>query len=361
MYLEFFGLKEHPFQLTPDSDFLYMSEPHARAKAYMDYAIWMRDGFVVVTGEVGAGKTTLLQKLISEFDDSIVVAKIFQTQLNDVEFLQAVLLEFGLKPFAAASKVELMDMLTQFLMDNFMQSRQLVLIVDEAQNLSPQVLEEIRMLSGLETRKEKVLHVVLVGQPELNDMLDSPQMEQLMQRVRLRCHIGALAEVEMADYIAHRLGVAGSARPLFAPGTLPLIHEYTGGIPRLINTLCDMALVCAFNDEVEEVTPAVLSVAIEELRWRPYRERVAAREKRVASVALPRLNEPMLELLHALVAQLAGLNQKLDRIAAMEGALSTIAAGLTKRERRAAPTGRNSFTAQKQKVVKDLKKKLSDA
>ena len=210
MYLEYFKLKEHPFQLTPDSDYLYMSESHARAKAYMDYTIWNRDGFVVVTGEVGAGKTTLIQKLLSEFDENILVAKIFQTQLDEVEFLQAVLVEFGLNPFNA-KKVELLDMLSTFLIESFLASKQLILIVDEAQNLSKKVLEEIRMLSGLETQKEKILHVILAGQPELNNLLDSADMDQLVQRVRLRCHISALTQAEMAHYIAHRLHVAGAS------------------------------------------------------------------------------------------------------------------------------------------------------
>ena len=174
MYLDFFKLKEFPFRLTPDTDFLYMSEAHARAKAYMDYTIWNRDGFVVITGEIGCGKTSLLQKLLTELDENVLVAKIFQTQLDEVEFLQAVLVEFGLNPFHA-KKVELIDMLNTFLVDQFHQGRQLVLVIDDAHNLSPKVLEEIRMLSGLETNKEKVLHVILVGQPQLNEMLEVPQ------------------------------------------------------------------------------------------------------------------------------------------------------------------------------------------
>ena len=167
MYLEFFGLKEYPFRLTPDVDFLFMSSAHARAKAYMDYSVWNREGFVVITGEIGCGKTTLIQKLLSELnDEDVLVAKIFQTQLDDVEFLQAVLVEFGLNPFNA-KKVELMDMLNTFLIENFHNDRQAILIVDEAHNLSMKALEEIRMLSGLETHKEKILHVILVGQPQL--------------------------------------------------------------------------------------------------------------------------------------------------------------------------------------------------
>src|SRR5260370_41686633 len=193
MYLKHFGLKALPFQLTPDIAFLFMSEPHSRAKAYMDYTVWNREGFVVITGEIGCGKTTLIQKLLSELDENVVVAKVFQTQLDEVEFLQAVLVEFGLTPFNA-KKVELLDMLNTFLIEQFLQGKQIVLIVDDAHNLSMKVLEEIRMLAGLETRKEKILHVILVGQPHLNEMLDHPDMEQFMQRIKLRYSIRALSK-----------------------------------------------------------------------------------------------------------------------------------------------------------------------
>ena len=274
MYLDHFHLKEQPFQITPDSDFLYMSAGHSRAKAYMDYSIRNRDGFVVITGEVGAGKTTLIRKLLSEFDDNVVVAKIFQTQLDETQFLQAVLVEFGLNPFNAG-KVELMDMLSSFLVESFLKRKQLVLIVDEAQNLNRRVLEEIRMISGLETEKQKLLHVILVGQPELNETLDAPGLEQLTQRVRLRFHIAALTEAEAADYVYHRLRVAGSANPeaLFARDAIPTIYEYTGGIPRLINTLCDTALTCAFADDSAGVDDATVKSAVLELQWKPFSAR----------------------------------------------------------------------------------------
>ncbi len=311
MYLEFFQLNEHPFQLTPDSEFLYMSESHSRAKAYMDYTIWNRDGFVVVTGEIGAGKTTLLQKLLSEFDETVAVAKIYQTQLDELQFLQAVLVEFGLNPFNA-KKVELMDMLSTFLIDSFLQSKQLVLIVDEAQNLGPKVLEEIRMLSGLETQKEKILHVILVGQPELNDILDSPEMEQLLQRVRLRCHISALSESDTRDYISHRLRVAGAGdRKIFDPDVIPLLYEYTGGIPRLTNVLCDMALTCAFSEQSSVVSTASVRTAIEELQWKPYGERLKARA-RMQKVAGK--NRELRHLFEENTKQLASLVDGLSRI-----------------------------------------------
>ena len=284
MYHEYFKLKELPFRLTPDSEFLYMSGAHSRAKAYMDYSVWNREGFVVITGEIGSGKTTLIQKLLSELDENVVVAKIFQTQLDEVEFLQAVLVEFGLNPFNA-KKVELIDMLNTFLIDNFLQLKQLLLIVDDAHNLSLKVLEEIRMLSGLETRKEKVLHVILVGQPALKDMIEAPEMEQLMQRVRLRYHIKSLSENDTRDYVLHRLRIAGAKDPeaLFAPDTFSVIYKYTGGLPRLINTLCDTAMTCAFADNVHSVSVSLINTAVEELQWLPYARR--ANKRRVEAGA----------------------------------------------------------------------------
>ncbi len=327
MYLNHFQLREHPFQITPDSDFLYLSAAHARAKAYMDYSIRNRDGFVVITGEVGAGKTTLIRKLLSEFDDEVMVAKIFQTQLDETQFLQAVLVEFGLNPFHIG-KLELMDMLSSFLIDSFLKRKQLVLIVDEAQNLDRRVLEEIRMLSGLETEKQKILHVILVGQPELNETLDAPGLEQLTQRVRLRFHIAALSESETSDYIYHRLRVAGAVSPeaLFTPDAIPIVYEYAGGIPRLVNTLCDTALTCAFADDAACVDEGVVKAAVLELQWKPFASRArsmlpARSEDRTARALdadqLARAVEamgPRLDRIEAVLRAMTDVLQKRNRI-----------------------------------------------
>ena len=271
MYAEHFGLNDYPFRITPDTDYLYMSTAHARAKSYMEYAIFNREGFVVITGEIGSGKTTLIKKLLTELDDNVIVAKIFQTQLDEVEILQAILVEFGLNPFTA-KKVELLNMLNQFLVDSYLSGKQVLLIIDDAQNLSKRVLEEITMLSGVETQKEKILHVILVGQPELNHKLEAPDMEQLLQRVSLRYHVRPLTEDETKSYIQHRLKIAGIDTQLFINDIYPKIYEYTGGIPRLVNTLCDTALTCAFADNQKVVNNDEFESSVSELQWKKYSE-----------------------------------------------------------------------------------------
>jgi type II secretory pathway predicted ATPase ExeA/pSer/pThr/pTyr-binding forkhead associated (FHA) protein len=269
-YLDHFKLKEQPFRLTPDPDFLYWSKQHARAKAYMESTIWLADGFVVITGEIGSGKTTLLQAFLSELDDDVVYAVVSQTQLTPTEFLQAVLTEFGFKPFKK-KKVELLDMLNMFLIEQYSNGKKVVLIVDEAQNLSKKVLEEIRLISGIETHKEKVLRIILAGQPELKDTLESPSLKQLVQRVRLRFHIGPLDRRELREYVERRLAVAGREdNTLFTDEAYDVLLRYTGGIPRLINTLCDTALLCAFADEKDAIEPDDIKAAIEELGWQEH-------------------------------------------------------------------------------------------
>jgi len=186
-----------------------------------------------------------------------------------VELLQAILVEFGLNPFSAR-KVELLSMLNQFLVNSYLEGKQVLLIIDDAQNLSKRVLEEITMLSSVETQKEKILHVILVGQPELNHKLEDPDMEQLLQRVSLRYHVRALTFDETKKYIVHRLKVAGIIEKLFEDDILSDIYEYTGGIPRLINTLCDTSLTCAFADDATSVTKLEFNNAIIELQWKKY-------------------------------------------------------------------------------------------
>ncbi len=278
-YLSHFNLQEQPFRLTPDPEFLYWSKQHARAKAYMESTIWLADGFVVITGEIGSGKTTLLQSFLAELDDDVVYAVVSQTQLTPTQFLQAVLTEFGFKPFNKR-KVELLDMLNMFLIEQYSNGKKVVLVVDEAQNLTRKVLEEIRLISGIETHKEKVLRIILAGQPELRDTLDSAGLKQLIQRVRLRFHLGPLDHREMHEYIEHRLSVAGAEdKRLFGDDTFEIIHRYTGGVPRLINTLCDTSLLCAFADDKKNVGLEDVKSAIAELNWEEHESNTGIHEK----------------------------------------------------------------------------------
>ena len=283
MYLEHFQLTELPFRLSPDPAFLYLSKHHARAKAYMESTIWFTDGFVVITGEVGSGKTTLIETFLKELERDVVVAQINQTQVSPIEFLQSVLVQFGFSPFRM-KKAELLATLNQFLIEQYAAGRKVLLIVDEAQNLSNRVLEEIRLLSGIETTKDKVLRIILCGQPELNEKLDSPELVQLVQRVRLRFHLTALSPEDTRAYVLHRLDVAGAqGRTIFAEDTHPVIFRYTGGVPRLVNALCDTALMGAFALERTEVGLEELHAAIEELGWAEF----AARTNKMARLRPP--------------------------------------------------------------------------
>jgi general secretion pathway protein A len=285
MYLEPFKLKELPFRLSPDPQFLYLSKQHARAKAYMESTIWFTDGFVVITGEIGSGKTTLIESFLREVPSDVVVAQINQTQVSAIDFLQAVLVQFGFSPFKMR-KAELISTVNNFLIEQYAAGRKVLLIVDEAQNLTMRVLEEIRLLSGVETTKDKVLRIILAGQPELSDKLDAPELAQLMQRVRLRFHLQTLSEAETHGYIQHRLDVAGAGdREIFAADTFAEVFRYCGGVPRLINTLCDTAMMAAYMADRATVTRADIISAVRELQWVEYGARPQPQPQPAAAAA----------------------------------------------------------------------------
>jgi putative secretion ATPase (PEP-CTERM system associated) len=307
MYLEHFQLRELPFRLSPDPAFMYLSQIHARAKAYMESTIWFTDGFVVITGEIGSGKTTIIETFLKELEQDVVIAQINQTQVSPIEFLQTLLAQFGFSPFKMR-KAELLSTLNGFLVEQYAQGRRVLLIVDEAQNLSNKVLEELRLLSGVETTKEKVLRIILAGQPELNEKLDAPELVQLRQRVRLRFHLTALTEDETVEYILHRLRVAGSEnREIFEPETFPVIFRYTGGIPRLINTLCDTAMLNAFAQDKTKITLDEIKGAIGELQWVEYAARTLTQVPQVMEDTAPQEQPPVgrlvLSLKHAVVTE----------------------------------------------------------
>ncbi len=268
MYTEFYGLSGRPFSLTPDPDFLYLSKNHREALAHLTYGVESRSGFVMVTGEVGAGKTTLLRTLVRNLGDSLVLSQVTNTRVSYKELLELILEDFGLNP-RGLSKTALLSTLNEFLIERYREGRNCVVIVDEAQNLAVSTLEGLRMLSNLETEKTKLLHLVLSGQPGLRDLIDSPELEQLRQRITVRYHLGPLSVGEVGEYIQHRLSrvVTDPERaPVFPDEVVPIVHQATGGIPRLVNVLCDAALLHGYVEETRELGPGLVREVAEQVR-----------------------------------------------------------------------------------------------
>jgi general secretion pathway protein A len=246
VYESFFCFKEKPFNITPDPKYLYLSEQHQEAIAHLLYGIQERGGFVVVTGEIGTGKTTLCRYLVNEMDERTEGAVILNPNLSEIELLKAINQDFGIISVGQTKK-ELVDELNQFLLEERLRGKNMVLIIDEAQNLHPAVLEQVRMLSNLETEKEKLIQIILVGQPQLKKLLARPELRQLDQRVTARYHLNPLNRKETYQYIQHRLDIAAMGeRVTFEPRALKYVYKISKGIPRLINVFCDRSLLGAF-------------------------------------------------------------------------------------------------------------------
>ncbi|MCQ9206599.1 MAG: AAA family ATPase [Omnitrophica bacterium] len=267
MYLRYYGLRENPFNVTSDPNFLYLSKVHKDAIAHLMYGINERKGFLEITGEVGAGKTTLCKALLKRLAGNTKTAFILNSNLSELQLLEAILIDFGLQPKRRA-KIALFRQLNDFLLDELRKNANVVLILDEAQNLTFSTLEGIRLLSNLETDKQKLFQIVLVGQPQLRQKLNSPSLLQLRQRIGVRFHIGPLGENETEQYIYHRINVAsfeGKNNIRFAQQALEKIFKYSGGIPRLINLVCDKALLTGFVFESRLIDGNVIDKSIHEI------------------------------------------------------------------------------------------------
>jgi general secretion pathway protein A len=248
MYISYFGLTENPFSLTPDPRFLYMSQRHREALAHLLFGMGEKGGFVLLTGEVGTGKTTLCRSLLEQVPEGVEVALVLNPKQTSLELVASLCDELKVSyPTPTDSLKVLIDHLNRHLLDIHAKGRRTVVIIDEAQNLSTDVLEQVRLLTNLETTTQKLLQILLIGQPELQGMMAKPELRQLGQRVTARYHLTPLSPEETAAYIEHRLEVAGCKRPLFTRSTLHLIHRLSGGVPRLINTICDRALLGAYG------------------------------------------------------------------------------------------------------------------
>lgn len=296
MYETFFGFKERPFQLVPNPAYLFLGRSHEEALAHLTYAVRQGDGFVEITGEVGTGKTTLCRVFLENLDETVEAAYIFNPMLTPRELLHAVLDELGIEAATDADVKALIDRLNVHLMKRRREGRRVILLIDEAQNLSRDVLEQLRLLSNLETRTHKLIQIILVGQPELRDLLGSHELRQLGQRITLSCHLTPFHFRETVDYIRHRIQIA-SRKPgvRFTRGAYRVIHDYSGGVPRLINIACDRAMLTAYGLNRRKITGRMARTAIREL---------GGRNRRRSSA--PTRRQPRTALVLVLVAAIAG-------------------------------------------------------
>jgi type II secretory pathway predicted ATPase ExeA len=268
MYDYFFQLNCRPFDLAPDPKFLFMTGQHSRAAANVRFALMNHDSFVVITGEIGTGKTTVLNSALQALGSQYITARLVHTTLSNVELLQALLSEFGISDYST-KKVKLLDELRAFFLEQHLAGQHVVIIVDEAQHLNPAALEELRLLSCIDSQDRRIVSIVLMGQPALDDVLDDASLAQLRQRTRLRQRLRPMDEAETTDYIRHRLKVAGGkADEIFAPDTFPEIYRLTQGIPRLINTLCDTTLTACMVESRQRADLGTIANVVKELGWR---------------------------------------------------------------------------------------------
>ena len=265
MYRKFYNIKEKPFNITSDPSFLFLSKKHKEAFSHLLYGIEERKGFLEITGEVGTGKTTLCRALLNRLNGNTKTAFVLNPDLSQLQLLQVIMEDFGLE-VEKRSKMHMFKQLNRFLLEQLSCGNNVVLIIDEAQNLKAPVLEQIRLLSNLETEKEKLFQIVLVGQPELRSKLNSPQLRQLRQRISVRYHILPLEKDEVKSYIDHRLKIAGSVGDImFEQKAIDLIYGYSGGVPRLINIVCDKALLLGFVLETKKIGFDIVMKSIKEI------------------------------------------------------------------------------------------------
>jgi type II secretory pathway predicted ATPase ExeA len=265
MYEAFYGLREKPFSIQPDPEFLYFSKRHALAFTMLQYGIQNRAGFSVICGEIGCGKTTLIRHLLNTLGEELTVGLVYNTHQDIADLLEWIMLAFG-QPYEGMSSVARYDAFQRFLINEYAAGRRSVLIVDEAQNLSAGALESLRMLSNINADKDQLLQVILVGQPQLRDLLKRPELQQFAQRVAVDFFIPPLAAQEVARYIQHRLHVAGRNEPLFTEAAIGLITKATRGVPRAINILCDMALVYGFGSDAETIDAMLVGEVLADRR-----------------------------------------------------------------------------------------------
>ena len=300
MYTDFFNLSAKPFDLLPNPKFLYLSKGHRKALSYLQYGVQEHAGFTLLTGEVGSGKTTLLRDIINKISNDTTLAMIFNTRVDGRQLIAMINDDFGMKT-EGKDKVQLLSELNDFLLEEYAASRQPIIIIDEAQNLTEEALEEIRLLSNLEADNFKLVQIILVGQPELKQIIAKPSLRQLRQRISISCHLNPLNREETEEYIYHRLSTVGSKDCVtFLDGVFDMIYKFSGGIPRLINLICDFLLLSAFVEETRKIDIELVKDAVNELSFEE-----------------PRLQFPMEEMPDASIMKVqngSSLDERLARI-----------------------------------------------
>ncbi len=276
MYQHYFGLSEAPFSIAPDPRYLFLSDKHREALAHLIYGVGDQGGFVVLTGEVGTGKTTICRCLLQQVPDNADIAFIINPKQSINQLLQSIFNDLGISYESGITSKDLIDQLNAYLLDAHARGRNTILIIDEAQNLSPDVLEQLRLLTNLETNEKKLLQLVLLGQPELSDLLAKPELRQLAQRVTARYHLSPLSKSEVNDYIEHRLSVAGCRSTLFSQAAIRKVYSLSQGVPRLINLICDRSLLGLYASDIDQASPTVVNNAAKEIfshqtksQWQP--------------------------------------------------------------------------------------------
>ncbi len=265
MYLEFFGLTEFPFNITPDPKYLYFSPRHREAMDLLLYGIANRKGFIELTGEVGCGKTTMLRAVLSRLPHDVETALVLNPCLNEDQLLRAILNDLGLS-VKGNDRLAYVEQLNEFLLMQADRGHNVLIVIDEAQDLQPEVMEQVRLLSNLETDEHKLMQIVLAGQPELRDRLAQHDLRQLRQRILIRCHLSPLEPHEVVEYIVHRLRVAGAGPEVrFEPEAVEQIHAYAGGVPRLINAICDLAMLSAYASQSRTIGVSQVRKALQQL------------------------------------------------------------------------------------------------
>jgi len=257
MYEEYFKLKERPFSLLPDPSFLYLGKNHRAGLTLLEYGLTNLAGFTVITGEIGSGKTTLIRKLLNDMGDEVTVGLISNTHESFGELLQWVLMAFGIS-YKGQSKVELFEAFNKFILNEYANNKRTILIIDEAQNASIEALEELRMLSNINADKDQILQMILVGQPEFRETLQNPKLIQFIQRISVHYHLDTLTVEDVGSYVRHRLEVAGGDPGIFEEIAIASIWYHSRGVPRLINTICDLAMVYAYAEQMEKISARVI-------------------------------------------------------------------------------------------------------